>query len=85
MGSSGEQGRDGIRAIYSQRVHCVLLKGCTIIMFEQLRQLLTPQIEAQGLQAALSRLRQGFAATGDLALWQSAVWEDRDHPCPDRC
>src|SRR5262249_51423417 len=28
-------------------------------MFEQLRQLFTPQIEAQALQAALSRLRQG--------------------------
>jgi hypothetical protein len=38
----------------------VLLKGCTIIMLEQLRQLLTPQIEAQGFQAALSRLRQGL-------------------------
>ncbi len=29
-------------------------------MFEQLRQLFTPQIEAQALQAALSRLRQGL-------------------------
>ena len=29
-------------------------------MLEQLRQLFTPQIEAQALQAALSRLRQGL-------------------------
>ncbi len=35
-------------------------KGWASSMFEQLRQLFTPQIEAQALQAALSRLRQGL-------------------------
>src|SRR5215475_1300261 len=38
----------------------MLPKGYPFIMFDQLRQLFTPQIDAQALQAALSRLRQGL-------------------------